>query len=294
MANRTTIADILTGYEVAKSIISNLNQKEYLNALVAGLNLEVDRNVGEPIVRRGPCMERLQRYDHRGMVAGLVPCQNEESTPGVTKIRLCTQFDPSPLTHRALCKSLCSICRNHTIDNHKPFLLPFLREKGQTHSAKYNINNRVHNFRAVHCQECSEKNRAEIRDGKNRCTCLAKRNSIWRCAWCDSEGLERLKVEVKAASNRLYNTHRQRVGKKGNRNHRYETVVKVKPRRAWRACPTPGCGKQLWLKNARKACRYGEVPYHPRSTIMCLGCNEIGVPNLAVTTAEAAAAAAGH
>lgn len=38
MANRTTIADILAGYEVAKSIISNLNQEEYLNALVAGLN----------------------------------------------------------------------------------------------------------------------------------------------------------------------------------------------------------------------------------------------------------------
>lgn len=36
------------------------------------------------------------------------------------------------------------------------------------------------------------------------------------------------------------------------------------------------------------------VTYHPRSTLICLGCNEIGVPRLAVTTAGPAAAVAGH
>lgn len=294
MADRTTIADILTVYEVTKSLISNLNQRDYLNALVAGVDLGVERQVGEPIVRRGPCTELLQRYDHRGMVAGLFPCKNEESTPGVTKIRLCTQFDPRPRRHRAMCKSVCSICRNHIIDSHKPVVYTFLRMKGQTYSAKDNVNYRVHNPRAIHCQECSEKNRAEIRDGKNKCTCLAVLDSIWRCNWCHDEGFQRLKVEVDAASKRLYDTHRQRVGKKGNRKHTYEVAVKAKPQRAWRACPTPGCGKQLWLKNARKTCRYNEIPYHPRSTMMCLGCNEIAVPRLSVTTAEAAEAAAGN
>lgn len=294
MANRPTIANIFTSYEVTKSIISNLNQREYLNALVAGLDLGVERQVGEPIVRRGPCTELLQRYDHRGMVAGLITCKNEESTPGVTKMRLCTQFDPRPRTHRALCKTLCSICRNRIIDNHKPIVNTFLRMKGQTYSAKDHVNYRVHNPRAIHCQECSEKNRAEIRDGKNGCTCLATLDSIWRCKWCDDEGFQRLKEEVNAASRRLYITHRHRVGKKGNRKHTYELVVKPKPQRAWRACPTPGCGKQVWLKNARKACGYNEVPYHPRSTMMCLGCNGVGVPRLAVTTAEAAAASAAH
>lgn len=29
-------------------------------------------------------------FDHMGRVAGLVPCRNEGSTPGVTKVRLCT------------------------------------------------------------------------------------------------------------------------------------------------------------------------------------------------------------
>lgn len=291
MANRTTAH---TAYPIVKSIISNLNQRQYLDALVAGLNLRVEREVGEPIIPRGPCTEFLQRYDHRGMVAGLVTCKNQEWTPGVKKIRLCTQFDPRPGSHRALCKSVCSICRDNITIDHNPVVNTFLRMKGQTRSAKDNVYYRVHNPRAIHCQECSEKNRAEIRDGKNKCTCLATLNSTWRCNWCHNEGFQRLKAEVNAASKRLYNTHRHRVGKKGNRKHKYELVVKAKPQRAWRACPTPGCGKQLWLNNARKVYRNDEVPYHPRSTMMCLGCNEIGVPRLSVTTAEAAAAAAGH
>lgn len=119
MANRKTIADILAGYEVAKSIISYLNQEAYLNALVAGLNLGVNRRVGEPIVRRGPCMESVHSNDHRGTVAGLVPCRNEELTLGVIRIRLCTQFDRRPTKQRALCNSICRICRNHTIESHK-------------------------------------------------------------------------------------------------------------------------------------------------------------------------------
>lgn len=95
MANRKTIADILAGYEVAKSIISNLNQEAYLNALVAGLNLWVDRRVGEPIVRRGPCVESVQSNDHRGRVAGLVPCRNEELTLGDKDKALHTIRSPS-------------------------------------------------------------------------------------------------------------------------------------------------------------------------------------------------------
>ena len=47
---------------------------------------------------------------------------------------------------------------------------------------------------------------------------------------------------------------------------------------------------QLWLNNARKIYQNDQVPYHPRSTMMCLGWNEIGVPRLSVTTAEAGAA----
>ena len=49
MAN-PTIAH--TAYPIVKSIISNLNQREYLDALVAGLNLRVEREVGEPVIPR--------------------------------------------------------------------------------------------------------------------------------------------------------------------------------------------------------------------------------------------------
>ena len=294
MATPTTIADTQTAYPIVKSIISNLSQGEYLNALVAGMNLRVGREVGEPIITRGPCTELVQSYDHLGMVPGLVTCKNQEWTPGVKKIRICTQFDPRPDSHRALCRSVCSICQDKLTADYKPIVNNFLRMKGQTRSAKDSVIYRIQNPRAIHCQECSEKKRAEIRDGKNKCTCLATLNSTWRCNCCYGEAFQRLKAKVDAASKRLYNTHRHRDGRKGNRKHKYELIVKAKPQRAWRACPTPGCGKQLWLKNARKVCLYDEVPYHPRSTMMCLGCNGIGVPRLSVTTAEAAAAAAGH
>lgn len=200
---------------------------------------------------------------------------------GVKKIRLCTQFDPCPGSHRALCKSVCSICQNNITADHNPVVNTFLRMKRQTRFAKDNVYYRVHNPRAIYCQECSEKNRAEIRNGKNKCTCLATLNSTWRCNWCHNKGFQRLKAEVNAASKRLYNTHRHRVGKKGNRKHnKYGLVVKAKPQRAWRVCPTPGCGMQLWLNNARKVYQNDQVPYHPRSTMMCLGWNEIGVPRL--------------
>ena len=129
MSNRTKIADILKGYEITKSIISNLAQREYLNALAAGLDLGVDKRVGESVVQRGPCTELLQRLDHRGMIAGLIACKNEDSALGVKKVSLCTQFDPRPHPHRALCKSLCSICRDTTIDNHKTDVITFLRMK---------------------------------------------------------------------------------------------------------------------------------------------------------------------
>lgn len=52
-----------------------------------------------------------------------------------------------------------------------------------------------------------------------------------RCAWCDTEGFIRLEAEVDAAFETVvvYNIHRQRVGKRGNRNQTYEAFVKGKP-----------------------------------------------------------------
>lgn len=131
----------------------------------------------------------------------------------MTRIRPCTQFDRRPTKQRALCNSITQSKVT------KPIVKRFLRKKGQICPAKDDINDRVHNSSAIHCKECREKNRAEIRDWKNKCICLAKRDSTWIRAWCDTEVFIRLEAEVNATSKRLYNTHRQRVRKKGNKNH---------------------------------------------------------------------------